>query len=84
MITTVEKSSSATVMKTPVPAQTTGVAIVEDNEGLRHNLQRMLNHAPGIKCVGAWADGLSALKQIPDFKPDVVLMDINLPVMNGI
>ena len=84
MITTAEKPSSATVMKMPEQVQMTGVAIVEDNAGLRHSLQRMLNHAPGIKCVGAWADSLSALKQIPALKPDVVLMDINLPVMGGI
>ena len=84
MIAPPEKSSPAPVMKMPLPVQTTGVAIVEDNAGLRHTLQRMLNHTPGIKCVGAWADGHTALLKIPALKPDVVLMDINLPGMGGI
>ena len=84
MTTNVEKPSFRPAMPTSLSNQLTRVAIVEDNSGLRHSLQRVLNHAPGMKCVGAWADGHSALKQMPILKPDVVLMDINLPGMSGI
>lgn len=84
MTTNVEKSSPPPALPSPLPTQPARVAIVEDNSGLRHSLQRVLNHAPGMKCVGAWADGQSALKQLPTLKPDVVLMDINLPGMSGI
>jgi DNA-binding NarL/FixJ family response regulator len=48
------------------------------------SLQRLLTHAPGIKCVGVWGCGEEALIQLPALHPDVVLMDINLPGMSGI
>jgi DNA-binding NarL/FixJ family response regulator len=72
----------------PAVAQTgsrlTRVGIVEDNSGLRRSLMRLVNHAPGLCCAGAWEEGKSALAQLPSAKPDVVLMDINMPGMNGI
>jgi DNA-binding NarL/FixJ family response regulator len=43
----------------------------------------MLNGTPGFACAGAYPDGITALKHIPGLKPDVVLMDINLPGMLG-
>ncbi len=44
----------------------------------------MINRADGFKCLGAYSDGETALADIPRQKPDVVLMDINLPGMSGI
>jgi DNA-binding NarL/FixJ family response regulator len=60
------------------------VAVVEDNAGLRRSLERLLCRAPGLRCVGTWADGETALAQVAALQPDVVLMDINLPGMSGI
>jgi DNA-binding NarL/FixJ family response regulator len=60
------------------------VAVVEDNPGLRRSLQRLLAHAPGLKCIGAWDCAESAFDPIAQMKPDVVLMDINLPGLSGI
>lgn len=60
------------------------VVIVEDDAGIRDNLLALLNASPGHRCIGACASGEEALAQIPVWKPDVVLMDINLPGMNGI
>jgi len=60
------------------------VAVVEDNQGLREQLVQILNSAPDIRCVGAFASGEEALKEIPARNPDVVLMDIKLPGMSGI
>ena len=60
------------------------IAIVEDQRALRESLVEWLDHAPGIRCVGAYASGEEALREIPEKKPEVVLMDINLPGMNGI
>ena len=59
------------------------VALVEDDPNLRANLTAMLNGAAGFKCQAAYADGKSALAGIPANRPDVVLMDINLPGMLG-
>ena len=60
------------------------VAIVEDNADLRGTLSRVINRAPGFQCVGQYGDAESALKGLPKDKPRVVLMDINLPGMNGV
>src|SRR5581483_5608432 len=60
------------------------VAIVEDDRGTRESLRELLQRAPGFSCVGAHASGEEAVERIPDETPDVVLMDINLPQMNGI
>jgi len=63
--------------------KTIQVALVEDDAGVRANLTRMIDSAPGFHCLGAYADGLTALKGIPSRRPDVVLMDINMPGMLG-
>jgi len=60
------------------------VAIVEDNSDLRGTLARVINRAPGHQCVGQYGDAESALASLPKDKPQVVLMDINLPGMNGV
>ncbi len=62
----------------------TTVALVEDSAQLRRNLERMLRRAPGVRCVCACSSAEEALEQIPRHKPDVVLMDINLPGASGI
>ena len=60
------------------------VSIVEDNDKLRGTLARMLNRADGFRCVSDYANAEDALKDLPQAKPEVVLMDINLPGMNGV
>ncbi len=60
------------------------VSIVEDNEQLRATLARVLNRAEGFRCVSHYGDAESALQGLPKDNPDVVLMDINLPGMNGV
>ena len=63
--------------------KTIQVALVEDDAGVRANLAKMIDSAPGFQCRGAYADATAALQGIPGSKPDVVLMDINLPGMLG-
>src|SRR5208283_4113503 len=60
------------------------VSIVEDNDKLRGTLARVLNRADGFRCVSQYPAAEDALKDLPNVKPDVVLMDINLPGMNGV
>jgi DNA-binding NarL/FixJ family response regulator len=64
-------------------AKTITVSLVEDDTGVRAHLAKMIDGTPGFQCLGAYADGPSALKNIPAHRPDVVLMDINLPGMLG-
>lgn len=59
------------------------VALVEDDPGVRANLAAMINSDPGFVCQAAYPDGKAALKGIPANRPDVVLMDINMPGMLG-
>lgn len=60
------------------------VSIVEDNEQLRGTLARVLNRAEEFRCVSAYGDAESALEGLVKDRPEVVLMDINLPGMNGV
>jgi DNA-binding NarL/FixJ family response regulator len=60
------------------------VSIVEDNDKLRETLARVLNRADGFRCVSHYANAEDALRDLPQVRPDVVLMDINLPGMNGV
>ena len=58
--------------------------IVEDDRGLREEIVQILETAPDIKCIGAFASAEVALPRILETRPDVVLMDIGLPGMSGI
>lgn len=60
------------------------VGIVEDNRELRESLARMVEEAQGFRCVCACATAEEGLLEIPRTLPDVVLMDIHLPVRTGI
>lgn len=60
------------------------IAIIEDDAGIRDNLVALLNASPGYRCVAACASGEEALADVPRARPNVVLMDINLPRMSGI
>lgn len=60
------------------------VAIVEDNRGARESLRELLGRAPGLRCVGVHSNAEHALEHLPAERPDVVLMDINLPGLSGI
>ncbi len=60
------------------------VSIVEDNDQLRGTLARVIDRADGFECLSQYANAESALEAIPRERPNVVLMDINLPGMSGV
>lgn len=60
------------------------VAIVEDNASIRETLERLIADAPGFTCVCTCETGGDALRMIPRFAPQVVVMDIRLPDLTGI
>ena len=62
----------------------TNISIVEDNEKLRATLAKVIDRAEGFHCVSHYGSAEDALKNLPVVKPDVVLMDINLPGINGV
>lgn len=60
------------------------VSIVEDSDKFRETLARVLNRSEGFRCISHYPNAEDALKALPNDKPEVVLMDINLPGMNGV
>lgn len=60
------------------------VAIFEDNKLLRDALQAIINGTPGYNCCGIFTDGNWWESDMNRSKPDVVLMDIEMPGLNGI
>ena len=60
------------------------VAMIEDDEEIRSNLGDAISAHRDFRLVGCYPDAESALKSIPDANPRVVLMDINLPGMDGV
>ena len=60
------------------------VALVEDDPGVRRHLGSILKHAPGVACLGTYANAEDAVREIPQLRPMVVFMDINLPDHDGV
>lgn len=60
------------------------VLIVDDEPAALERLDVMLNQIAGVEVVGAASDGETALKLIADEKPDLVLLDIQMPDLNGL
>ena len=60
------------------------VSIIEDDADARQILAGWINQAKGFRCVGKHGTAASALLNIPQEKPDIVLVDINLPDLTGI
>ncbi|WP_022886625.1 response regulator [Glaciibacter superstes] len=58
--------------------------LADDHELFRDGLRFTLAHEPGITVVGEAADGASAVRIATELNPDVVLMDINMPVLDGV
>jgi DNA-binding NarL/FixJ family response regulator len=63
---------------------TTTVSLVEDNDQLRATLARVISRAENFACVSQYSSAEAALEGLPKDRPAVVLMDINLPGMNGV
>src|SRR5215217_7824588 len=60
------------------------VLLVEDHEGLRQELRTVLTKHEDIDVIGDVGDGVQALKFITSCQPHVVVLDLNMPKMNGL
>ena len=60
------------------------VLIVDDSAFMRRMIQNLLEQAPGIDVVGTAKDGLDAIKKARELTPDVITLDIEMPVMDGL
>jgi DNA-binding NarL/FixJ family response regulator len=66
------------------PSMPIRVSIVEDDSASGQILSATISRTPGFQFVSRFTDAESALAALPDEKPDVVLMDINLPGLSGV
>jgi DNA-binding NarL/FixJ family response regulator len=76
--------SANTEVPTAASTRPVRVSVVEDDNVVREQLVHQLERATGFSLVSSHRSAESALEEIPRQKPEVVLMDINLPKMNGI
>jgi DNA-binding NarL/FixJ family response regulator len=60
------------------------VVIADDQASVREGLVLLLGGLPGIEVVGAAADGEQALALVAEHKPDAILLDLHMPVLDGI
>jgi DNA-binding NarL/FixJ family response regulator len=60
------------------------VVIFEDNKHLRESLQLLISSSQQFHCIGAFADTRNVLAVVNNLMPDVIIMDIEMPIMSGI
>jgi two-component system chemotaxis response regulator CheB len=79
-------NAAAPAMPPPVSAEDRPirVLIVDDALVVRGLVQRWLSAEPGIEVVGALRDGKEAVEQIETIDPDIVLLDVEMPVLDGL
>lgn len=71
-------------METKTATTPINIVLVEDDLKTRKSLTELLNGESRVNCVGAYPNGEAAVREIPQLKPEVALVDINLPGMSGI
>ena len=60
------------------------ILVVDDEQAIRSALQRLLDTHDDWRVVGTARDGIEAIAKAKDLKPDVIVMDISMPNMNGL
>lgn len=68
----------------PVQSSIVSVVVVEDDPSLRDIVCSWIQEAEGFSCVAAFPDTESAINRIPGLRPDVAIVDINLPGLSGV
>jgi DNA-binding NarL/FixJ family response regulator len=67
-----------------VDVKTTSVILADDHESVRRGIRDLLRSAPDIQVIGEAINGIEALKFVEELEPDVLVLDIEMPGMNGI
>ena len=61
-----------------------GTLIVDDDAGFRQRVKQLLASEPDIEIIGEAADGREAILRAGELEPDLILMDVRMPGMNGV
>jgi DNA-binding NarL/FixJ family response regulator len=62
----------------------TRILLADDKKATRHIIATLINSQPGMEVVAEAGNGVEAFKMAREHQPDVIIMDINMPVLNGI
>ena len=68
----------------PSPARPLRVLVVDDHASIRRTLRQLIDLRDDFMVVGEGSDGYDALSKVAELAPDIVLMDMNMPVMGGV
>jgi two-component system, NarL family, response regulator LiaR len=60
------------------------VIVAEDHRLVGESLRRILDSEEDLKCVGLASNGVEALEMVKNLRPDVAIVDVNMPLMDGI
>ena len=60
------------------------ILLVDDHKPFRDGLRAMLQSAPDLELVGEASDGAEAVEKALHQQPDIILMDLQMPIMNGV
>ncbi|MEM6641795.1 MAG: response regulator transcription factor [Bacteroidota bacterium] len=63
--------------------QSIRIIIIDDHEMVLQGLGTLVNNYPGIEILGLFLDGNAAIAAVDELNPDIVLTDINMPIING-
>ena len=60
------------------------VLVVDDSNFFQHRLKDIINEHPDLKVIGIASNGREAVEKAAELKPDIITMDFEMPVMDGI
>jgi DNA-binding NarL/FixJ family response regulator len=63
---------------------TTGIVIYDDNQSLRESIEHLIQLSKDLLCFGSFSNAQNVRQQVSELMPDVILMDIDMPVVDGI
>lgn len=70
-------------MSSPIPAASLRILLADDHGFIREGLKALISAQPDMEVIGEAVDGASAVREAQDCAPDIVVMDISMPGMNG-